>query len=237
MKLKCLVVDDEAPAIDVLSTYVQATPGLELAGTCKHALEAFAFLQNHKVDIIFLDIQMPQLDGLSFAKTVHQNTSVIFTTAFKDFAFDAFEINALDYLLKPYSFERFLKAIQKIHPLNSEISKDELKDTLPEKFLFFRADRKMVKIPVEDILFIESIKDYVKVISKDKCTITKQTMASLEDMLPKNNFIRIHRSFFVNVQAIESFTNQSVCIGKQELPIGPLYKNELMDRLKEKVRQ
>ncbi|MCU0384205.1 MAG: LytTR family DNA-binding domain-containing protein [Cyclobacteriaceae bacterium] len=236
MRLKCLLVDDEMPAIEVLVNYVQATPGLEVAATCKHALEAFTFLQNNKVDVIFLDIQMPQLDGISFAKTLSHTPNIIFTTAFKDFAFDAFEINAVDYLLKPYSFERFLKAIQKIQQPMAETTSEAMKSTLTEKFLFFRADRKMVKIPIEEILFIESIKDYVKVISKDKCTITKQTMASLEDMLPRSNFVRIHRSFFVNLHAIESFTNQSIFIGKQELPIGPLYRNELLERLKEKVR-
>jgi DNA-binding LytR/AlgR family response regulator len=228
-------VDDEAPAIEVLTNYIQATPGLEIAGTCKHALEAFGFLQNHKVDIIFLDIQMPQLDGISFAKTLNQSSNIIFTTAFKDFAFDAFEINAVDFLLKPYSLERFLKAIQKIQNTSSEIESESINDSLTEKFLFFRADRRMIKIPIDNILYIESIKDYVKVITKDKSVITKQTMASLEDMLPKNNFIRIHRSFFVSIKAIESFNNQNVYIGKQELPIGPLYRNELMGRLKEKV--
>lgn len=234
MKMRCLLVDDEAPAIEVLTNYVQATPGLEIAGTCKHALEAFAFLQNHKVDVIFLDIQMPQLDGISFAKTLNQSPKIIFTTAFKDFAFDAFEINAVDYLLKPYSFERFLKAIQKIQNTSGEIENESIKDSLTEKFLFFRADRKMVKIPIDNILYIESIKDYVKVITKDKSIITKQTMASLEDMLPKKNFVRIHRSFFVSLRAIESYNNQSVYIGKQELPIGPLYRNELIEKLKEK---
>lgn len=235
MKMRCLLIDDEAPAIEVLTNYIQATPGLEIAGTCKHALEAFGFLQNHKVDIIFLDIQMPQLDGISFAKTLNQSSNIIFTTAFKDFAFDAFEINAVDFLLKPYSLERFLKAIQKIQNTSGEIENESIKDSLTEKFLFFRADRKMVKIPIDDILYIESIKDYVKVITKDKSVITKQTMASLEDMLPKNNFIRIHRSFFISIKAIESFNNQNVYIGKQELPIGPLYRNELIERLKEKV--
>ena len=234
MKMRCLLVDDEAPAIEVLTNYIQATPGLEIAGTCKHALEAFGFLQNHKVDIIFLDIQMPQLDGISFAKTLNQSPKIIFTTAFKDFAFDAFEINAVDYLLKPYSFERFLKAIQKIQNTSGEIENESIKDSLTEKFLFFRADRKMFKIPIDDILYIESIKDYVKVITKDKSVITKQTMASLEDMLPKKNFFRIHRSFFVSLRAIESYNNQSVYIGKQELPIGPLYRNELIEKLKEK---
>ncbi|MCZ8353774.1 MAG: LytTR family DNA-binding domain-containing protein [Cyclobacteriaceae bacterium] len=234
MKMRCLLVDDEAPAIEVLTNYIQATPGLEIAGTCKHALEAFGFLQNHKVDIIFLDIQMPQLDGISFAKTLNQSSNIIFTTAFKDFAFDAFEINAVDFLLKPYSLERFLKAIQKIQNTSSEIESELIKDSLTEKFLFFRADRKMVKIPIDDILYIESIKDYVKVITKDKSVITKQTMASLEDMLPKKNFFRIHRSFFVSLRAIESYNNQSVYIGKQELPIGPLYRNELIEKLKEK---
>lgn len=235
MKMRCLLVDDEAPAIEVLTNYIQATPGLEIAGTCKHALEAFGFLQNHKVDIIFLDIQMPQLDGISFAKTLNQSSNIIFTTAFKDFAFDAFEINAVDFLLKPYSLERFLKAIQKIQNTSGEIESESINDSLTEKFLFFRADRRMVKIPNDNILYIESIKDYVKVITKDKSVITKQTMASLEDMLPKNNFIRIHRSFFVSIKAIESFNNQNVYIGRQELPIGPLYRNELIERLKEKV--
>jgi DNA-binding LytR/AlgR family response regulator len=233
-KLRCLLVDDEPPALEILRTYIDATPMLEVAGECHHAMAAFDFIQKHKVDLIFLDINMPQLTGTDFLRALPLPPPVIFTTAHRDFAVEGFELGAVDYLLKPYSLNRFLLAVHRaIHP-------DQKTQTIPvkesvvvenERFVYVRADRKMVKIMVDEIRYIESLKDYVRIFLPDKQVITKQTITSVQEMLPEHGFMRIHRSYIVAVKKIDSYTPTSVFIGKAELPIGPLYKHEIGKRL------
>lgn len=233
MRLRCLLVDDEPPAIEVIKTFAAAVPALDVVGTCRHAVEAFHFLQSQEVDLMFLDIQMPQLTGLELIKTLKQPPKVIFTTAHRDHALEAFEINALDYLLKPISFERFLKAIQKAVDLDVKLAEPPTEDAT-EEFLFFKSDRKMMKVLLNQILFVESLKDYVKIITRDKQLITKLTITSLEAMLPPSKFIRVHRSFIVAQQAVDSFSNNSLFIGKHEIPLGPLYRLDTINKLKTK---
>lgn len=239
MKINCLIVDDEPLALDVISAYIDRIDGLELVGRCENALNAFEALQNNKVDLLFLDIQMPKLDGIEFIKTLSNPPKVIFTTAYREYAIEAFNVDAVDYLLKPIPFARFLKSVSKaFQHLNpghtsdqksssdsnsSEISTDMSMDEA--KHIFVRADKKMVKIYLKDILYIESLKDYVIIHVPSKRIVTKQKISYLEEKLPEELFLRIHRSFLVSIPKIEAFSPNHVEISGKELPIGRSYKN------------
>ena len=236
-KIICLAVDDEPPALEILKKYIHAVQHLELAGTCADAIEALTFLQNHPVDLLFLDIQMPQLLGTDLIRTLKKPPKVIFTTAFRKFAVEGFELDAVDYLLKPISFERFLKAVNKVMDTSLQVIENGFtgnnkQNNLTGAFISLRADRKNLKISLNDILYIESLKDYIKVITVNKTIITKQSISSIEEMLPKENFIRIHRSYIVSLNKIESYTNELIGIAKQELPISRMYKLEVSKVLK-----
>lgn len=235
--MKCLLVDDEPPALDVLRKYIEVTPSLEVMGICYHGMDAFEFIQQNKVDLIFLDIQMPKLLGTDLIRALPNAPKIIFTTAHREYAADGFDLNAIDYLLKPYSLDRFLKAIHKAQL--GEHKPTELKtESLrleSEPFLYFRADRKMVKVMVNDIQYIESLKDYVKIITRAETIITKQTITAIEEMLPADHFIRVHRSFIVALGKINSYSSQTLFIQKNEIPVGPLYRNETLKRLAGKV--
>jgi DNA-binding LytR/AlgR family response regulator len=223
-KFTCLLVDDEPPALEILNHYIRETPLLEVVKECHHALAAFEFLQQHHVDLIFLDVQMPRLLGTELLKSLPQPPKVIFTTAYRDYAVDGFELGAVDYLLKPYSFDRFLRAVHKVLDLEHRkepVVKNPL-GTQSERFLYVRADRKMVKVMVDEIQYVESLKDYVRILVKDHQIITKQTITALEEMLPENEFVRIHRSFIVSLRKIDSYNHHSVFLNKIELPVGPL---------------
>jgi DNA-binding LytR/AlgR family response regulator len=232
-KFRCLLVDDEPPALEILRTYITGMPLLEITGECSHALAAFEFLRQHPVDLVFLDVQMPRLLGTDLLKTLSNPPKVIFTTAYRDYAVEGFELGAVDYLLKPYSFDRFLRAVHKVLDLEqqNQSSTKESVITQTDRFLYVRADRKMVKVMVDEILYVESLKDYVRIFLKDQQIITKQTITALEEMLPENDFVRIHRSFIVALKKIDSYNQHAVFLRKKELPVGPLYKLEIMKRL------
>jgi DNA-binding LytR/AlgR family response regulator len=229
-KITCLAVDDEPPALTILQQYISSVPGLELAGTCNNAVEAMDSLQNTRVDLLFLDIQMPQLLGTDFIRTLSNPPKVIFTTAYRKFAVEGFELNAVDYLLKPISFDRFIKAVNKVMDTRlpaTEIGEAKNKKEVEETLLYFRSDRKMIKVSLDEILYIESLKDYIKVITPSKTIITKQSISSLEETLPKDKFLRIHRSFIVSLDKIECFNSEMVEIAKKEFPISRMYKHEV----------
>lgn len=232
-KFRCLLVDDEPPALEILRTYINSMPLLEITGECSHAIAAFEFLQQHPVDLIFLDVQMPRLLGTDLLKTLSNPPKAIFTTAYRDYAVEGFELGAVDYLLKPYSFDRFLRAVHKVLELEHRVqpSRKESMLTQTDRFLYVRADRKMVKVMVDEIQYIESLKDYVRIFVKDQQIITKQTITALEEMLPEHDFMRIHRSFIVSLKKIDSYSPHAVFLSKTELPVGPLYKQEIMKRL------
>ncbi len=232
-KIICLAVDDEPPALQVIEKYIAAVPVLQLKTSVNNAVDALSILQNNEVDLLFLDIQMPQLLGTDFMRSLINPPKVIFTTAFRKYAVDGFELDAVDYLLKPISFERFLKAVNKVLRLNITVSVNDfsLKTTPPnataDSFIYLRADRKNIKVNFDDILFIESLKDYIKVVTKDKTIVTKQTISSIEENLPNNLFVRTHRSFIVSLKRIESFTPELIQIGKYEIPISRSYRHEV----------
>jgi len=231
-KIHCLVIDDEPPAREILKQHIAGVEALELAGTCGNAVEAVSFLKEYRVDLLFLDIQMPQLLGTNFIRTLKNPPKVIFTTAYRKYAVEGFELDAVDYLLKPISFERFLKAVNKVLPLNGStvhvampisMQTEKLNET-SNSFLYFRAERKMVKVFFHDILYVEGLKDYIKIVTDPKTIVTKHVLSTLEEMLPANDFLRIHKSYIVAINKIDSYTADSVNIAKHELPIGRLYK-------------
>lgn len=236
MKTRCVIIDDEELAADLLENYISKIETLELAGKCRNAIEAYNLLQKTKIDLLFLDIQMPMLSGIEFLKNISNPPKVIFTTAFSNYALEGFELNVVDYLLKPISFERFLKAINKIQPNLSVINSqtNEIQLTYSEAFIYVKEDKIMVKIMLKDILYVESLKNYVKISTSQKDIITYTTITSMEEKLPSNKFIRIHRSYVVAIDKIDAFTTSDVKIGKTEIPIGRNYKNEVIKRLSDK---
>lgn len=228
-KIKCLVIDDELPAREILKKHIAGVESLELSGVCSNGMDAISFLKDHTVDLLFLDIQMPHLLGTSFLRTLKNAPKVIFTTAYRKYAVEGFELDAVDYLLKPINFERFLKGVNKVLQLNlqnNSVSSENHAGTSPP-FLYFRSNRKMVKVLLDEILYIEGLNDYIRIVTVPKTIISKHVLSSLEDMLPANSFIRIHKSFIVAINKIESFNADSVEIGKKEIPIGRLFKFNL----------
>jgi DNA-binding LytR/AlgR family response regulator len=235
-KIICMAVDDEPPALEVLKKFITSVHSLELAATCSDAVEAINFLQTKQVDLIFLDIKMPELLGTDFIRALKNPPKVIFTTAYRKYAIEGFELDAVDYLLKPISFDRFLKAVSKVMetPLSDTKPEEEIQNKKAESngYISFRSDRKMIKVTLNDILYIESIKDYIKVVTAANTVITKQSISSVEEILPPEMFIRIHRSYIVALNKIESYNNELVWIAKQELPISRMYRHEVGKTLK-----
>ena len=228
MNLKCLLVDDEPPALKVLTTYLENMDNLELVGTCTNAFEAMQMLKDHPVDVLFLDIKMPKLLGTEFVRTLRNPPKVIFTTAHKDYALEGFELDAVDFLLKPFSFERFVRAVTKLTTGNDQPAGEHVGAGTGEPFLYFRIDRKMVKVELKDIRYIESLKDYSRIVRiEDKPLIVKKPISSIEQQLPAPRFLRIHRSFIVAIDKITAFTQNDIEIGDQEIPIGKLYRHQL----------
>ena len=232
--IRCLVADDEPPAREILKRYIDNMPDLELVQECTNAMQVLSFLQLEEVDVIFLDINMPQLKGIELLKILKNPPKIILTTAYAEYALEGYELDVVDYLLKPIQFERFVKAVHKAVQLSgnnlNQISAIE-KETKHDPFVYFRADRKMVKVMLGDIFYIESMKDYVKIFTTEGVLVTKQSMTSVEAMLPENQFIRTHRSFIVSVPKIKSFTHELIEIEKAEIPIGKLFRNNVMKML------
>ncbi|HKZ36161.1 MAG TPA: response regulator transcription factor, partial [Chryseolinea sp.] len=237
-RIVCVAVDDEPPALNVIQKHIALVPTLDLVASCHNAVEALGILQQHPVELLFLDIKMPKILGTDFVRSLKSPPKIIFTTAYRKFAVEGFELNAIDYLLKPISFERFLQAVSKVmdrtlHVTGHDPSAHYKKDTL-EAFLYFRADRKMIKVALNDILYVESLKDYIKIFTPLKTIITKQSISSLHDMLPHDSFIRIHRSYLVAVNKIDSFNNERIEIARNELPISRMYKEGVRKILNDK---
>ena len=234
-----MIVDDEPLALDVLETFIARLDNLELVCRCNNAVEAYNCLQTEKIDLLFLDIQMPKLTGIDFLKSLSHPPKVIFTTAYRDYALEGYELNAVDYLLKPIAFERFLKAVSKVTPQEQPQAPVQAVHMAPasgnaeykEAFIYLKADKKMVKVMLSDILYIESLKDYIRVKTDTKEIISYQKISFLEEKLPTDKFLRIHRSFIVALDKIQAFSAAAVDIGKTEIPIGRFYKNEVLQIL------
>ncbi len=231
--IKCIIVDDEHVARDVLKHHLAKIDAVDLVASCKNALEAFTVINTQPVDLIFLDIKMPEISGLSFARSINKDVKVIFTTAYRDYAIEGFDLQAVDYLLKPISFERLLQSIQKYTNEHSpaQATKNDVPLEIKQDFIFVRSDRKMVRIDFGEILYIESLSDYIKIFMNDKMVVTRETISSIEARLPRQDFIRVHRSFIISKAHIISFTNEFMEVGDEEIPISRSYKQEVLERL------
>lgn len=225
-KLKCIIVDDEFLAISLLSRYVEKVPFLELVFSSENPISAMEFIQNNEADLIFLDIQMPELSGINFMKIVGDKLKYILTTAYSEYALEGYEHNVIDYLLKPISFERFEKSV------NQAKERFALNENQEKTYFFVKSSGQQHKILFQDILYIESIKDYANIKTENQEYIVLDTLKSLENQLP-DAFVRIHKSFILNTNQIKSVTSKSVILqSNQEIPIGESYKMNLLNILK-----
>ncbi|MEI6883716.1 MAG: LytTR family DNA-binding domain-containing protein [Bacteroidota bacterium] len=229
--IRCIAIDDEALALDLLEDNIRKIPFLDLAGRFTNAFEALNLMKEQPIDLLFLDIQMPDISGIQFLKSLQQKPVVIFTTAFSKYALEGFELDVIDYLLKPYSFGRFLKAVNKAHEfleLHEKVREMNKKPAFGSHYLFVRADYKLVKIDIQEILFIEGLKDYVKIYCGDKPVLTQMSMKSIEEKLPAIDFIRVHRSFIVAFDKIDFIHKSFISIRGREIPLSDHYKENFI---------
>ena len=232
-RINCLIVDDEPVAREIIENHLQNISHMHVLASCKNAIEAFKEISAQQVDLIFLDINMPEISGLVFAKSINKNIKVIFTTAYREYAIDGFDLQAVDYLLKPISFDRLLQAVNKYLGESTPAASDMSAELIDEKsdFIFVRSDRKMIKLNFSDLNYIESFSDYIKIHLDDKTIVTRETISSIEAKLPQKDFLRIHRSYIVSFAKIESFTNECIEVKNKTLPISRSYKSDVMARL------
>lgn len=235
----CVIIDDEPIAIRVIKNHLAAFSDFKIVAECNNALEAIPILSKEKIDLIFCDIQMPQITGVDFVRSLAHPPKVIFTTAYRDYAIEAFELNVIDYLLKPISFERFTKAISNFIELESRQNntdpKTENQANTGRDFIFLKADKKHYKIDLCDILYFESLGDYVIAYTVEKKIVTKEKISVLAGELPSDHFLQIHRSFVVSIPKIESVGPGFVEINKKKLPVGRSYKSELSKLLQNNI--
>lgn len=229
--MTCIIVDDEPLAQEILEEYIKKVPQLQLLATLESGLEAIRFVKDHTVDLVFLDIQMPDITGIQTAGLLDSNTKVIFTTAYHEYAVEGFELEAVDYLLKPISFERFLKAIQRLEHSENE---NQPKTTV-EDYIFVKAEYKIKKIRFDDILYIEGMKDYLRIVTTHEKVMTLLSFARLMPKLPSNRFLRIHKSYVISLAAIDSIEKGNIRIGETTLPVSETYKATLDEYVKSRL--
>lgn len=234
MSYTCLIIDDEQLARRLLEDFVSKIPGLELKGMCKHPLEAMAIMENTAIDLLFLDIQMPELTGVDFLKSIKHRPATIFTTAYSEYALEGYTLDVIDYLVKPFSFDRFLQAVNKAKEFielkrNAKSNQNAQHDEKP--YLTLHADHKIYKVKLEEILYIEGLKEYVSYYTREKRIIVLQSLKSIEDSLPKDRFIRVHKSYIVPIDRIKTLDGNQVQIGDKLIPVGRSYKDEVLRRV------
>lgn len=236
--MRCIIVDDEPIARKGIKKLVGQISRLELLDTFNSAESAVEFINRTVVDLIFLDIEMPGINGIEFARTIPKHTLIIFTTAYSEYALDSYEVDAVDYLLKPIDAAKFRKAVEKALAYRSLLLEEEEKsiENIEDEFIFVKSDRRFFKVGFKDILFIEGLKDYVIIQLEDQRLITRMTVKSIHEILPRSVFLRINRSYIINRNKIESFDNNDVFIGKYEIPIGNMYRDELFQTLTGKIK-
>ena len=230
-RVSCIIVDDEAIAREVIATHLQKISNITIVSSCSNAIEAFNVLRQHKVDLVFLDINMPEISGIAFAKSINKDLKIIFTTAYRDFAVEGFELQAVDYLLKPISFDRLLKAVNTYFDIFSDNNSIEKKPSENNDFMFVRSDRRMIKVDFDTIIYIESYSDYIKIHLLNETIVTRETITAVEAKLPKNDFLRIHRSYIIALKHILSFTNEEIVIHNKALTISRSYKKNVLQIL------
>jgi len=226
--IRCLVVDDEPLALDILEDYISKVPFLELVKTTTSAIEGLSLVQNDGIDLVFLDVQMPELTGLQFLKIMNGKCDVILTTAYSEYALEGYELDVTDYLLKPIAFDRFYKAAQKVLQQKQNSSPLPLPDNLmastPHNFIFVKTEHKIQKIYLDDILYIEGLKDYISIFTKSERVITLQNMKKMEDALPTGRFVRVHKSYIVALDKIDSIERSRIQITDKIIPVGDTYR-------------
>lgn len=236
-KVKCLIVDDEPLALQLIQSHIERLPQLEIVAACQNALEAFDLLKKEQIDLVFLDIQMPVLTGIEFVKSLQHPPSIIFTTAYREYAVESYELEVVDYLLKPITFTRFFKAINKYINQNKVPQASQVipqaaptAETSEDSFLYVNANKKRIKVLFQEVEYIESLKDYIRIHQASGSITTKEKISEFEQKLPPY-FLRIHRSFIVNTKQITAYTAHDVEIKDKEIPIGGSYKKEVFERL------
>ena len=232
MKIRTLIVDDEPHAIEIIRKYAEQIPALEIIGSCYNAIEAFHIIQQKAVDLLFLDVKMPGLSGTDLARSLKHPPKIVFTTAYQEYAVEGFDLNAVDYLMKPIAFDRFLRAVDKVlaleraeQPATQALPASTAQTTPADHYLYLRIERRLVKLNTNEIQWIESVRDYVKVVTDSKVHTTKQKISITEDLLPSGEFMRIHRSYIVPLNRIESYHPNYVVINGNNIPIGRNYKD------------
>jgi DNA-binding LytR/AlgR family response regulator len=235
MKTKCLIVDDEPLARDLIRGHVEKLENFEIVAECSDAMKALNVLREKQVDLIFMDIQMPQITGIEFLKTLKHPPKVIITTAYREYALEGFELDVVDYLLKPITFERFLKSINKYYQMIQDevqlVSGNNTEKMNDEAFIYIKENKKVVKIYLSEIKYIEGLSEYVQIYTEKRKIITKTSMTQMEEKLPSESFLRIHKSYIVSIAKIEAFTANTIEIQGKELPIGRSYKNGVLSSL------
>lgn len=220
MIYQCIIIDDEQTARKIIKKYVSTIPYLNLIGEFKNAIEALEFIQKETIDVIFLDIEMPQITGVGLAKIIDKKIKVIFTTAHREFALEGFELDAVDYLLKPFSFDRFLKAVQRIIEKPNKTTLEPLNNSM-----FVKVNKQMIKIEYSDLLYIEGLSNYVKIHSIKSSYTVYEKLSTLSNDLPSDSFMRIHKSYIINLKKINAYTREYVEINKKHIPISSTYRN------------
>lgn len=228
-KLACVVIDDEPIALRIIGSYIDKIDNLEALGYFTNALDALKVIRDNAIDIIFLDIEMPGINGLNFLKSISNPPRVIFTTAYRNYAADAFDVDALDYLVKPFPFDRFLKSINKYHESikNSNAALPEI----DRRYILLKSDKKNFKIDIDDIIYIESLDDYIKVHTLQKSLVCYLRLSGIESMLESSQFLRIHRAYIINTKHIKAFTHAYVEINQKQIPIGRSYRDRVVRHL------
>lgn len=246
MIIRCLVVDDEPLAIDILKDYISKIPFLQLVNTYRNPIEALQAVQNGGIDLVFLDVQMPELTGIQFLKIANGKCKVILTTAYQEYALEGFELNVVDYLLKPIAFDRFYRAVQKAQELlgfsqalnngNSQPAQPEIiaKPSIGNDFIFVKTEHKIQKIYLDDILYIEGLKDYISIFTKSERVITLQSMKKMEETLPAYHFIRVHKSYIIALDKIESIERSRITIADKLIPVGDTYRDDFFKLIENK---
>lgn len=224
MLLNCLIVDDEPTSQKVLETFVDKVDFLTLCGVCGDAVEALQKLKSDRIDLMFLDINMPKISGLTFLKSLKNPPGVIFTTAYSKYAIDGFELNAVDYLLKPFSFDRFYAAVTKAFEKSAKLGPSDRQD----HYLIIKADKTLHKVSIDSILFVEAYGDYVKIHLDDHFLMTNSTFTNILELLPGKKFIRSHKSFAINLDKLNSVSGNQLFIGKHKIPIGQKFKSDFL---------
>ena len=236
MKTKCLIIDDEPLARDLMRSHISKLENFEIVAECADAMKAMQELRDKRVDLMFMDIQMPQITGIEFLKILKNPPKVIITTAYREYALDSFEFDVIDYLLKPITFERFLKSINKYY----QVTQEEVQISAPvsdvnqqqeDAYIYVKENKRVIKVNLNEILYIEGLSEYVQIYTDKRRIITKTSMTNLEEKLPADSFLRIHKSFIVSIPRIEAFTAHTIEVPGKELPIGRSYKNSVLNVL------